>query len=656
MKIHQIRGSTLFIVMTLVAIGSVVLGMIFQATTTSSRLQNQTSNRTAAIAIADGILEHLFERWQSVFSTNIDVPSDADFAAANASAILKPVPDGFAITNSSIVSVDSSGAPTGGRPTLEEGISIENSAKIKIYSYLASVTVRYPSRGGRGEVTVQRTFRHGRSLFPDGYFNGTQRAEAQPGDILIMRGNNYTEGDFFTAHNTLKIAGDFVFRGSHYIGYAPYDKRKVDGIDPTIDTDGFPDNWSLANPPRNDLEQKLLDIRRAELDPNFVKDPSELPDRSDANVDSDGNPNNDGPGEIIQYPEGDRTLPENSDPFDVKYKYRLPESSDYRVDVDASGNVKVFEGRSESPLPATSPAAQALSSAVTGASVLADAREQRPIRLNKVDVSIITNKINDGTLRDNNSYKKAGGGGDGISIFLLDRSVGVPVSVGGTDNVTSRAFRLVNGSELPNVGLTLASQNPIYIQGDYNTGSANGVNTPSNRDGAYNPFDSSVNGGNWENPSAPPESVAPGYNRSPAAVVADAINILSNNWSANESSSRNVASNTTINAFLVSGNRPTSLPHQPGQPGSIPSQPYSGGIENFPRLHEGWGNGKFLTIRGAMALLFNSQQAIGYWRNANYGVPKRRWFFDSELFDEAGRSPAGFPPRVSYSKGDRIIR
>jgi hypothetical protein len=655
MKTHQARGSTLFVVMSLVAIGSVVLGMIFQATTTSSRLQNQTSNRTAAIAVADGILEHLFEQWQDVFSTNLEIPRDADFAAANASAILKPAPTDFAITSASIVSVDSSGTPTGDRPTAEQGISGEQSVQRRIYNYLASVTVRYPSRGGRGQVTVQRTFRHGRSPFFSGLVVSNQRTEIHPGQPLVLRGDNYTDGDLFTAHNNLKIAGDFIFRGNHQTDYAPYDKRKVDGNDPDIDNNGFPDNWSLTNPPKSDVEQKLLDIPRSELDPNFSKDPDELPNRSDANVDSDGNLNNDGPREIIEFPQGDRSLPENKDPFDANYKYRLTESSDYRIEVNAAGSVQVFKGRSDIPLPDTSPEAQALSSAVNGAALLNDAREQRAVRLNTVDVSLITQKIADGTLQDNNSFKKAGGGGDGISIFLWDKSVGTAVSIDGTDNVRRRAFRLINGSELPPSGLTLASQNPVYIQGDYNTGSANGASTPSNQDGSYSSFDSSVNGGNWQNPTAPPQSQIAGYNRSPAAVVADAINVLSNNWSATSSSSGNAASNTTINAALVSGNRPTSLPHQPEQPGSTPAQPYSGGVENFTRLHEGW-SGKFLTIRGSMAQLFNSKQGIGYWANANYGVPNRRWFFDFELFDDADRSPAGFPPRTSYSKGDRIIR
>ena len=53
-------------------------------------------------------------------------------------------------------------------------------------------------------------------------------------------------------------------------------------------------------------------------------------------------------------------------------------------------------------------------------------------------------------------------------------------------------MRLINGGTLPTDGLTVASQNPVYIQGDYNTTSAS--------------------------------------TRGSAAVFADAVTILSNNW------------------------------------------------------------------------------------------------------------------------------
>ena len=40
-----------------------------------------------------------------------------------------------------------------------------------------------------------------------------------------------------------------------------------------------------------------------------------------------------------------------------------------------------------------------------------------------------------------------------------------------------RGIRLKNGAIMPDNGITVASANPVYIQGDYNTG---GSNPPSN--------------------------------------------------------------------------------------------------------------------------------------------------------------------------------
>ena len=56
-------------------------------------------------------------------------------------------------------------------------------------------------------------------------------------------------------------------------------------------------------------------------------------------------------------------------------------------------------------------------------------------------------------------------------------------------------------------GFTVASENPVYIQGNYNS---------DNTD----PF--------WDNP---PPAVVADINHSAAAVIADAVTVLSNNWS-----------------------------------------------------------------------------------------------------------------------------
>ncbi|MBN1919465.1 MAG: hypothetical protein JW889_16330 [Verrucomicrobia bacterium] len=155
------------------------------------------------------------------------------------------------------------------------------------------------------------------------------------------------------------------------------------------------------------------------------------------------------------------------------------------------------------------------------------------------------------------------------------------------------AVRLVNGTQLPDGGLTVVTDNPLYIQGDYNT-----------------------------------------VNQQPASVMCDAVNILSNNWkdsnSAKSLSSR-VASNTAINAAIAAGNTVTTE----GQ--------YNGGVENMPRFLETW-SGKTLTYRGSLAALWQSETATGDWIYGSpvYEAPNRNWGYDQSLADPA-KAPPGMP-------------
>ncbi len=149
--------------------------------------------------------------------------------------------------------------------------------------------------------------------------------------------------------------------------------------------------------------------------------------------------------------------------------------------------------------------------------------------------------------------------------------------------------RLVNGSEL-NSGLTLVSNDPVYIKGDYNT-----------------------------------------VDKKPAAVICDAVNILSNNWDdAKDMFSQRYASDTEVNSAFISGIVPT-----PDGGGN-----YSGGLENYPRLNEKW-SGKDLKIRGSFVELWLSQIAKGEWRYGSpvYEAPYRDWDYDIDFNDSSKLPP-----------------
>lgn len=171
---------------------------------------------------------------------------------------------------------------------------------------------------------------------------------------------------------------------------------------------------------------------------------------------------------------------------------------------------------------------------------------------------------------------------------------------------TEAGVRLVNGQTLLPKGLTVASPNPIYIQGNYNA--------PAQHLGT---LDTSAT--------------------LPASVVGDAITILSPAWDDTKSAvglGARKASPTTVNAALLAGIVQTV-------PGS-----YSGGVENFPRFLEDWDQVTF-TYSGSMVVMFDSETAIGPWRGTGatigiYNPPRRNWAFDQN-FRDINKLPPGTP-------------
>ena len=190
----------------------------------------------------------------------------------------------------------------------------------------------------------------------------------------------------------------------------------------------------------------------------------------------------------------------------------------------------------------------------------------------------------------------------------------VDTSASANGITTKRAIRLKNGATLPNGGLTVASANPVYIQGDYNTGST----------GSTKPL---------SNSGDPTQPTVPGYTCKPAAVIGDAVMILSNSWTDALSGSLTAASSTTVNTAVVSGIVPSGNGY------------YSGGVENFPRFLENWSN-KSLTYYGSMIELYNSQQNIGRWGAGNvYSPPIRAWYFDTNFLSSP---PPGLLASYNY--------
>ena len=191
-------------------------------------------------------------------------------------------------------------------------------------------------------------------------------------------------------------------------------------------------------------------------------------------------------------------------------------------------------------------------------------------------------------------------------VYVDDKRTPTAVGPGGTVVPVEPGVELINGQQLPNAGLTVATPDPVYVVGDYNTTS----------DGAN--FSRSVNTTTFTRP---------------ASILGDSINVLSTAWSDANSflglSSR-VAADTTVNAAFLTGIVPTGNGF------------YSGGVENLPRFLENW-SGKNFYYNGSMVVMLNSQIATAPWGSANtYSPPARHWAFDVNFLDQT-KLPPGTP-------------
>lgn len=179
--------------------------------------------------------------------------------------------------------------------------------------------------------------------------------------------------------------------------------------------------------------------------------------------------------------------------------------------------------------------------------------------------------------------------GKGINSIYIYNSVPMTGS-------TLPGVQVANGAQLPPDGLGIATPDPMYVMGNFNSQTSAG-NDAGKSDTTYT---------------------------EPAALYADALTILSANWndvteSSSEANRKPVA--TTINAAALEGIVPSS------------GKNYSGGAENFLRLLEAWGS-TTLTYNGSIVVMFPSQYATNIWNGNVYGVPSRNWNFDANFKTE----------------------
>lgn len=191
-------------------------------------------------------------------------------------------------------------------------------------------------------------------------------------------------------------------------------------------------------------------------------------------------------------------------------------------------------------------------------------------------------------------------------------------------------------------GLTLVSDQAIYIEGNYNY-----------------------------------------KDKYPAAVIGDTVNVLSQSWEVRRTNASPVNDQKTA-AALSSHDR--DVFNNDGNPTTNTNCPnnacrafntstalginaafiagvdvtgsgydnYNGGLENYPRFHEDWGgssSGRTLNYRGSYVSLGTPRHANGKWCGTGttcniYNPPQRPWDFDADFGDVRNLPP--LTPKVTY--------
>lgn len=211
------------------------------------------------------------------------------------------------------------------------------------------------------------------------------------------------------------------------------------------------------------------------------------------------------------------------------------------------------------------------------------------------------------------------------------------------------AVRLFNGENLQlsgasgklstTKGITISTENMVYIWGNYNT---TGINSAP-PDGT-----SSLN-----------DSTTTYYylgNQVPTSIVCDAFFPLSKTFFDSETSlypdalgsrpadnSPTVSQETSVRAAIIAGNNLSALSGSPDAGNSASGESrLCGGMHNFPRFLESW-SARWNFV-GSLIPLYHSTQALGQY-NADDGIyspPTRNWAFDI-TFTNPNRLPPGTP-------------
>lgn len=210
------------------------------------------------------------------------------------------------------------------------------------------------------------------------------------------------------------------------------------------------------------------------------------------------------------------------------------------------------------------------------------------------------------------------------------------------------SFSAAAGKLSPTKGITIASENMVYIWGNYNTSGVSSIPAGG----------STLNNGGYLGPQIP------------SSIVCDALFPLSKTWfdglstlhPEGSSDPRNsagfsyrmaddnlpgISQGTAVRAAVIIGKNKSSMRAIPGRDAAGARR--DGGTNNFPRFLELWnweGVNRSWNYTGSINPLYPSTQALSQWENSTsviYMPPQRNWSFDDTYLN-----PNKLPPGTPY--------
>lgn len=224
-------------------------------------------------------------------------------------------------------------------------------------------------------------------------------------------------------------------------------------------------------------------------------------------------------------------------------------------------------------------------------------------------------------------------------------------------NYFRRSVRLFNGEKLsitggtgklsPSKGITVASENMVYIWGNYNTSGITWI--PSGG--------STLNNGGFSGAQVPASIVCDAFfplsktwfDSLPAMFpegTSDAMNLTGEAYRMADDNLPSIEEGTAVRAGIIAGTTISDLTGTPGR--TAAGLRRSGGIINYPRFLEIWnidGISQAWNYTGSFIPLFRSTQAVSQWEQDTsviYLPPRRNWSFDQTFLDP-NRLPPGTP-------------